>query len=171
MSRNSITRRALIGGGIAALGALAYRSLIPARAAQPSIAYAVTHTDAEWQKLLGPDRYAILREGGTEPAFSSPLNNEHRAGLYACAGCNLWLFSSTTKYDAGEGWPSFYRPLPNVLLTKADYEIGVPRTEVHCRRCGGHLGHVFDDGPQPTGLRYCIDGLALKFTPGPTQPR
>ncbi|MGZ3517236.1 MAG: peptide-methionine (R)-S-oxide reductase MsrB [Vulcanimicrobiaceae bacterium] len=171
MSHQLITRRALIGGGAAALGALAYRALIPAGAAQPSASYQVTHTDAEWQKLLGPDRYAILREGGTERAFSSPLNNEHRGGMYACAGCNLWLFSSTTKYDAGEGWPSFYRPLPNVLRTHTDYEIGYARTEVHCRRCGGHLGHVFDDGPAPTGLRYCIDGLALKFTSGPTQPQ
>ncbi|HLI95596.1 MAG TPA: peptide-methionine (R)-S-oxide reductase MsrB [Candidatus Baltobacteraceae bacterium] len=133
--------------------------------AQDSAKYAVTHTDAEWHKILGPDRYAILRQNGTETPNSSPLLSEHRAGTYRCAGCSLPLFSSKTKYDSGDGWPSFYRPLPNAILTRADYDIGVPRTEVHCRQCGGHLGHVFDDGPPPTGLRYCIDGLALTFVP------
>jgi peptide-methionine (R)-S-oxide reductase len=106
-----------------------------------------------------------LREGGTEPAFSSPLNGEKRAGMYACAGCDLVNFSSRTKYDAGEGWPSFWNVIPGTTLTKADYEIGEERTEVHCKRCGGHLGHIFDDGPPPTNKRYCIDGLALRFMP------
>jgi peptide-methionine (R)-S-oxide reductase len=115
--------------------------------------------------MLGPDRYYILRQNGTEAPDSSPLLKEHRAGTYRCAGCALPLFSSKTKYDSGDGWPSFYRPLPNALLTRADYEIIEPRTEVHCRQCGGHLGHVFNDGPPPTGLRYCIDGLALAFVP------
>lgn len=128
----------------------------------------VTHTDEEWLKLLGPQRYAILRKNGTEPPESSPLLAEHRAGTYYCAGCNLAVFSSKTKYDSGEGWPSFYRPLPNAIATRADYELIEPRTEVHCRRCRGHLGHVFDDGPPPTGLRYCIDGLALHFVPSGT---
>ncbi|HYP64472.1 MAG TPA: peptide-methionine (R)-S-oxide reductase MsrB [Acidocella sp.] len=128
-------------------------------------AYEVTHTDAEWRKLLAPDVYNILRQAGTEPPFSSPLLNEKRPGTYKCAGCALPLFSSKTKYDSGEGWPSFYAPLPNAVLTQDDNSLGMDRTEVHCRRCGGHLGHVFTDGPPPTGLRYCIDGLALTFAP------
>jgi peptide-methionine (R)-S-oxide reductase len=126
----------------------------------------VNHSNDEWLKILGADRYAILRQGGTEPAFSSPLNGETRAGIYYCYGCNLPLFSSKTKYDAGEGWPSFWNVLPNAIDTKSDHEIFEERTEVHCKRCGGHLGHVFDDGPKPTYLRYCIDGLSLRFVPG-----
>jgi peptide-methionine (R)-S-oxide reductase len=125
--------------------------------------YEVTHTDAEWRTLLGDDRFEILRRGGTEPPFSSPLNKETRRGTYHCAGCDLALFSSMTKYDAGEGWPSFWNVLPNAVRTHDDYELVEKRTEVHCRRCGGHLGHVFDDGPPPTHLRYCVDGLALRF--------
>jgi peptide-methionine (R)-S-oxide reductase len=128
-------------------------------------AYEVTHTDAEWQKLLTPAQYNILRQAGTEPPFSSPLLNETRPGIYNCAGCALPLFSSKTKYDSGEGWPSFYAPLPNAVLTSDDTSLGMDRTEVHCRRCGSHLGHVFPDGPPPTGLRYCIDGVALIFKP------
>jgi peptide-methionine (R)-S-oxide reductase len=128
--------------------------------------YPVTHTKAEWLKMLGPDRYQILREDGTEPAFSSPLIGETRAGIYRCAGCNLALFSSKTKYDSGDGWPSFWNVLPHATLTRTDDSIpGMPRTEVHCRQCGGHLGHIFDDGPPPTHERYCIDGLALQFVP------
>lgn len=134
--------------------------------AAAAVAYPVTHTDAEWRALLGPDRYFILRQNGTEPAFSSPLNNEHGAGTYACYACSLALFSSKVKYDSGDGWPSFWTVLPNAVLTRTDDTLpGVPRTEVHCRRCGSHLGHIFDDGPPPTHLRYCIDGLALRFEP------
>ena len=128
--------------------------------------YAVTHTNAEWLHILGQDRYYILREGGTEPAFSSPLIGEKGTGVYRCAGCDLALFSSKTKYDSGDGWPSFWAVLPDTTLTQSDYQLpGEPRTEVHCRRCGGHLGHIFDDGPPPTNTRYCIDGLALRFIP------
>jgi len=127
--------------------------------------YEITHSNAQWLALLGPQRYEILRQGGTEPAFSSALIGEKRAGIYRCAGCALALFSSTKKYDSGDGWPSFWDVLPNTTLTQNDYALIEPRTEVHCRRCGGHLGHIFDDGPPPTHLRYCIDGLALRFVP------
>jgi len=147
---------------LAALGALA---IVPAIVHAAAPAYAVTHSDDEWRKLLGDDRYYILRQNGTEPAFSSPLLQEHRSGIYRCAGCNLALFSSKVKYDSGDGWPSFWTVLPNATLTRSDHELIEERTEVHCRQCGGHLGHIFDDGPQPTGLRYCIDGLALNFIP------
>ena len=127
--------------------------------------FEVSLTDAEWRKRLGPQRFEILRQAGTEAAWSSPLEYEHRRGLYECAGCNLALFSSGTKFESGTGWPSFYAPLPNAVRTKADYSLIEARTEVLCGRCGGHLGHVFNDGPKPTGLRYCINGLALVFIP------
>jgi peptide-methionine (R)-S-oxide reductase len=127
--------------------------------------YAITHTDAQWRALLGPKRYEILRQGGTEPAFSSALIGEKRPGIYRCAGCATALFSSETKYDSGDGWPSFWAVLPNTTRTQTDYALIEPRTEVHCSKCGGHLGHIFDDGPPPTHLRYCIDGLALQFVP------
>lgn len=162
MSRQAVTRAAwLRAAGLFGVAALAGSAARATDAPQ----YAVTHSDAQWRKILGPDRYFILRENGTEASNSSPLLKEHRAGVYRCAGCALALFSSKTKYDSGDGWPSFYRPLSGALLTRADYDLIEPRTEVHCRQCGGHLGHVFDDGPPPTGLRYCIDGLALEFIP------
>ncbi|HEY1892293.1 MAG TPA: peptide-methionine (R)-S-oxide reductase MsrB [Steroidobacteraceae bacterium] len=128
--------------------------------------YEVTHTDAEWHKLLTKDQYDVLREEATEHPYSSPLNSEHRAGTFACAGCALDLFSSRTKFDSHTGWPSFWAPLPNAVSTRNDMTFGMVRTEVHCRRCGGHLGHVFDDGPPPTGDRYCMNGLAMTFKPG-----
>ena len=157
-------RRMLLGAvslaGLAGAGRFAMRS-------HPAVAdtYAVTHTDAEWQKLLKPDQYAVLRQAATEPAGSSPLLNEHRKGIFACAGCDLPLFSSDTKFDSGTGWPSFWQPLENALGRTEDRAYGMTRIEVHCRRCGGHMGHVFDDGPKPTGLRYCIDGFGLVFRP------
>ncbi len=129
--------------------------------------FEIEQSDSEWRRLLTKPQYEVLRLHRTEIPGSSPLNHEKRKGSYGCAGCDLPLFSSETKYDSRTGWPSFYRPLANAIGTKADYALLVPRTEVHCRRCGGHLGHVFKDGPPPTGLRYCINGVALTFTPDP----
>jgi peptide-methionine (R)-S-oxide reductase len=120
-------------------------------------------SDAEWKKRLTPEQYNILRKHGTERAGSSALNHEKRKGVFNCAGCDLPLFSSDTKFESGTGWPSFFKPLDNAVETKSDRSFFMARTEVHCRRCQGHLGHVFDDGPKPTGLRYCMNGLSLKF--------
>ncbi len=125
----------------------------------------VTKTDEEWRRLLTPAQYQVLRQEATERAFSSPLLDEHRKGTFACAGCELPLFKSETKFESGTGWPSFWSPIEGAVGTKRDWSFGMHRTEVHCRRCGGHLGHVFSDGPQPTGLRYCMNGVALKFVP------
>ena len=127
--------------------------------------FEISKTEAEWKALLAPEQFAVLREENTEPPNSSPLLDEHRKGIFACAGCDLPLYSSDTKYDSGTGWPSFYDVLPNAVGKKEDNTLFSTRTEVHCRRCGGHLGHVFEDGPPPTGLRYCMNGLALKFVP------
>ena len=128
----------------------------------------IIRTDAEWKKLLTRAQYDVLRQEGTEPPFSSPLDHEKRSGMYLCVACDLPLFPSKYKFDSGTGWPSFYDVLPGHVETKADYQLIVPRTEYHCASCGGHQGHVFHDGPPPTGLRYCNDGVALKFVPDRT---
>ncbi len=147
------------------VGALAgVRSLFSSSAAQAARAYEVAHSPGEWQKLLQPAQFNVLRQAGTERPGSSPLNHEKRAGVFSCAGCALPLFSSTTKFDSGTGWPSFWRPIDQAVVEESDNALFMKRTEVLCRRCGGHLGHVFDDGPKPTGLRYCMNGVALNFT-------
>ena len=135
------------------------------RATTAAASFAVTRTEAEWRRLLSPAQYAILRRQATEPPGSSPLDRETRPGRYDCAGCANPLFSSETKFHSGTGWPSFWRPLDGAVGTTVDRSLFMERTEVHCHRCGGHLGHVFDDGPRPTGLRYCINGAALAFHP------
>jgi len=147
------------------IGAGAVTLLLFGRSAPAAARFSVNHTPDEWRRILGPQRYAILREGGTERPFSSPLDDEHRNGTYACAGCALPLFSSAAKFDSGTGWPSFWTCLPHAAVTRTDRSLPMERTEVLCARCGGHLGHVFPDGPKPTGLRYCMNGLALKFRP------
>jgi peptide-methionine (R)-S-oxide reductase len=131
--------------------------------AAPTARFRVSHTPAEWRRLLGPRRYAVLREASTERPFTSPLLNEHRRGTFVCAGCALPLFSSATKFESGTGWPSFWKALSGAVVTRTDRSLLAERTEVLCARCGGHLGHVFEDGPKPTGLRYCMNGLALNF--------
>ncbi len=127
--------------------------------------FEVTKTDAEWKRILTPQQYYVLREHGTEYAGSSPLDREKRKGTFHCAGCELPLFSADTKYDSGTGWPSFWQPIANAIGTSVDRSLFSVGTEVHCRRCGGHLGHVFEDGPRPTGLRYCMNGVAMTFKP------
>ena len=147
---------------VAVVGQFALRGFTGTASAET---FEVTKTDAEWKKMLTPDQYAVLRQEGTERPGSSPLLNEHRKGVFNCAGCNLPVYASETKYDSGTGWPSFYQALDNAIGTKEDTSAFMTRTEVHCRRCGGHFGHIFDDGPQPTGKRHCLDGVALTFTP------
>jgi len=127
--------------------------------------FPVQKTEEEWRAILSPEAYRVLRCHGTERAGTSPLNREKRAGVYACAGCGAPLFTSEAKFDSGTGWPSFFRPIEGAVGTREDRSFFMRRTEVHCATCGGHLGHVFPDGPPPTGLRYCINGVALVFTP------
>ena len=147
----------------AAIAACAWT--ISATAAAAAQRFEVMKTPAEWRRLLKPAQYAVLRDEKTERPRSSPLNAEKRRGLYRCAGCTLPLFRSDRKFESGTGWPSFWAPLPNAVRTRSDGVLFFARTEVHCRRCGGHLGHVFDDGPKPTGKRYCMNGAAMAFTP------
>ena len=155
------TRRQLLASGMAGVFLVAAGRSSGAGAASGT--FEVTRTDAEWKAMLSPAAYAVLRQEATERAFTSPLLDEHRTGTFACAGCALPLFSSATKFDSGTGWPSFWQPLEGEVGTTEDRTFGMTRTEVHCRRCGGHLGHVFNDGPQPTGLRYCMNGVAMTF--------
>jgi len=157
-------RRAFLGfsGAAAVCGMLAFGR--PGGAA-PALHFSVNHSPNEWKRMLGPARYQVLREGATERPFTSPLLKEHRRGAFVCAGCENALFSSATKFESGTGWPSFWRALPKAVVTRSDHSLMMERTEVLCARCGGHLGHVFDDGPKPTGLRYCMNGLAMNFRP------
>ena len=161
-SRRGVLRA---GGAIAFAGALTSVLGLAVQQAFAAETFEVTRSDDEWRKRLDANQYAVLRHEGTERPFTSPLNDEHRAGLFSCAGCELPLFSSKTKFESGTGWPSFYQPLDNAVRKQEDTTLGMVRNEVHCRRCGGHLGHVFDDGPKPTGLRYCMNGVAMKFKP------
>jgi peptide-methionine (R)-S-oxide reductase len=158
-----VTRRNVLGSGAAACVTLWTAGCT---AATPPERFEVVLPDAEWKRRLAPAAYNVLRREATEPAGTSPLNAEHRAGTFRCGGCELPLFSSRTKFESGTGWPSFWQPLANAVRTREDGSLGMSRTEVHCRRCGGHLGHVFDDGPRPTGLRYCMNGVAMRFSPG-----
>jgi len=157
-------RRALLIGG-AAVGLFVGLRWLHGSDVQAAGPFEIDKSDSEWRRLLTKAQYEVLRLHHTEIPGSSPLNHETRAGTFACAACDLPLFSSETKYDSRTGWPSFYRPLPNAVGTSTDHILLMARTEVHCRRCGGHLGHVFQDGPPPTGLRYCMNGVAMKFIP------
>jgi peptide-methionine (R)-S-oxide reductase len=161
---SGMSKRTFIGSAVAAIGALATGCSGKSAAAPPET-FEVNKSPEEWRKILSPEQYAVLREENTERPRSSPLNNEHRSGIYACAGCALPVYSSKAKFESGTGWPSFTAPIAGAVRTKEDSGFFGSRTEVHCRRCGGHLGHVFDDGPPPTGLRYCMNGVAMNFIP------
>lgn len=163
LSRRTLTLAGISAAAVAAMARFALSG--SAQATSSSKTFEITKTEEEWRKLLTPEQFHVLRKHGTERAFTSPLDKEYGPGIYNCAGCDLPLFASKTKFNSRTGWPSFYAPLDNAIGTTVDNSFFMTRTEVHCRRCGGHLGHVFDDGPKPTGLRYCMNGVALKFVP------
>jgi len=160
---SEISRRALLTAGVAGVALTLFGRRTRASAAQGT--FEVTLSDAEWKAKLTPEQYAVLRTEATERAFTSPLNMEKRKGMFHCAGCDLPAYSSEAKYDSGTGWPSFWKAEEGAIGTKEDRSLFSTRTEVHCRRCGGHFGHIFDDGPPPTGMRHCLNGLALTFKP------
>jgi peptide-methionine (R)-S-oxide reductase len=162
-----MTKRSFVGAAAAALGGL----FVPGCArgeedgAEPAETFEITKSPDEWRAALSPEQYRVLRHAGTERSGSSPLDREHRRGTFVCAGCALPVYRSEAKFDSGTGWPSFFEPIEGAVRTREDNTLFATRTEVHCRRCGGHLGHVFDDGPPPTGKRYCMNGVAMNFIP------
>ncbi|KRS16213.1 peptide-methionine (R)-S-oxide reductase MsrB [Roseovarius indicus] len=158
MNRRGFITMILMGGTAVAVTSMG-------EASSASGNFEVTRTEAEWRSMLTDLQYKVMRQEGTEPAGSSPLDKQYSEGTYHCRGCDLALYPSDTKFDSGTGWPSFYRPLDNAVETKRDFKLIYPRTEVHCRRCGSHLGHIFNDGPQPTGKRHCLNGVSLVFKP------
>ncbi|MEE9433801.1 MAG: peptide-methionine (R)-S-oxide reductase MsrB [Sphingorhabdus sp.] len=161
--KKALARRGFIAaGGLAIIGGLSF-ALFRAAPTVAKTKYRVSYSDAVWRKRLSPAAYRVLRKASTERPYSSALNKEKRRGDFVCKGCSQRLFSSAHKYKSGTGWPSFYRALPGGIGTSTDYKIGTPRTEVHCARCGGHIGHVFNDGPKPTGKRWCMNGVAMRF--------
>ncbi|WP_282298210.1 peptide-methionine (R)-S-oxide reductase MsrB [Stenotrophomonas sp. PS02289] len=166
LTRRKLLGMSALGAATGLLGLTACSRAAPVAAAEPTRTFEVMRTDAQWQQQLTPAQYSVLRRKGTERPYSSPLNKEHRRGTFTCAGCALPLFSSSTKFDSGTGWPSFWAPLHDAVGEDRDTTYGMVRVEAHCRRCGGHLGHVFDDGPRPTGLRYCMNGVAMNFIEG-----
>jgi peptide-methionine (R)-S-oxide reductase len=159
-------KRYFLQAGVAVAGTVLLSRYATVRSnaqTEPAVSSQITKTEAEWRQILTPEQFKVLRQHGTEVPLSSPLAESFNKGIYNCAGCDLSLFASDTKFDSGTGWPSFYAPLANAVGTSEDRSLFMERIEVHCQRCGGHLGHVFDDGPAPTGKRYCINGVALKF--------
>jgi len=157
-------RNTLLSLGAVAAAVASMRGLFDATVVHAAQVFPYVKTDAQWKEILTADQYRVLRKAGTEAPYTSPLNKEKRAGTFACAGCAQALFASSTKFDSGTGWPSFYQPIaPKAVLEETDITLGMKRTEVLCSNCGGHLGHVFDDGPKPTGLRYCMNGIAMNF--------
>ncbi len=165
LSDNGHVRRYVVLGGTTLLAAAIFGKFAgdAGDSADADRSFQVMKTDAEWRQLLAPEQYQVLRKHATERPFTSPLNDEHRKGVFLCAACDLPLYRSDTKFESGTGWPSFFAPIDGGIATSTDYKMILPRTEVHCSRCGGHLGHVFKDGPAPTGLRYCMNGVAMKF--------